>query len=169
MLSPTVEKALNEQTHAEFFSFYLYLAVSAYFADQHLDGFAAWMEAQATEELGHAMKLFHHVIERGGSPRLMAIDEPAATWSSPADAVKEVFDHERSITARINALADLAGSEKDHAASVLLHWYISEQVEEEATADRLYHQTAMVQDSPQGLLMLDRELSARPSPASAPA
>ncbi len=159
MISPRIEKALNEQAHAEFFSFYLYLAVAAYLAAQHLDGFAAWMEAHAREELEHAMKLYHHINERGGTVHLMAIDEPQAEWASPAEALKAVYDHERFITARINELADLAASEKDHATSVLMHWYIDEQVEEEAGAETMYHQTAMVQDSPQGLLMLDRELA----------
>jgi ferritin len=161
MISKQVLKALNEQTHAEFYSFYLYLAVSSYFADLHLDGFASWMEVQAQEELAHALKLFHHVQERGGRPHLAAVAEPTSEWGSPAEAVQAVLEHERHITGRINALANLASEEKDHATSVLLHWYVSEQVEEEATADRLYHQVAMVQDSPQGLLMLDRELTGR--------
>jgi ferritin len=161
MIGKPIEKALNEQTQAEFYSFYLYLSVSSYFTDLHLDGFASWMEVQAQEELGHALKLFHHVQERGGRPHLTAIDEPTRDWTSPAEAVKAVLEHEKHISGRINKLADLASAEKDHATSVLLHWYISEQVEEEATADRLYHQVAMVQESPQGLLMLDRELAGR--------
>jgi ferritin len=165
MLSETIEKALNEQTHAEFYSSYLYLAVAAWFAGQNLDGFAAWMEAQAREEFEHAMKLFHHIMDRGGTVNLEALDKPPAQWGSPSAAVKAVLDHERHITGRINTLATLANQENDHATSVFLHWYIAEQVEEEATADRLYHRTAMLDDSPQGLLMLDRELAARGSAA----
>jgi len=161
MLNPTIETALNEQTHAEFYSSYLYLAVAAWFNDQHLDGFAAWFEAQAKEEFEHGMKLFHHIMDRGGTVALKAIDKPNVAWKNPSEAVKAVLDHERYITGRINALADLATKENDHATAVFLHWYIAEQVEEEATADRLYNQTAMLDGSPQGLLMLDRELTGR--------
>ncbi|NOZ93207.1 MAG: ferritin [Acidobacteria bacterium] len=161
MLSPTIQKALNEQIHAEFFSSYLYLAVAAWFNDQHLDGFAAWFEAQAKEELEHGIKLFHHIMDRGGTVVLEAVDKPKAGWENPSEAVKAVLEHERYITGRINALADLATKENDHATAVFLHWYISEQVEEEATADRLFNQTAMVEGSPNGLLMLDRELAGR--------
>ncbi len=163
MLTETIEKALNEQTHAEFYSSYLYLAVAAWFNDQHLDGFASWMEAQAKEEFEHGMKLFHHIMDRGGTVVLEAIDKPRAQWESPSAAVRAVLDHERSITGRINALANLAAQENDHATTVFLHWYISEQVEEEATADRLYNRTAMLDGSPHGLLMLDRELAGRGS------
>ncbi len=161
MVSPTIEKALNEQTHAEFYSFYLYLSVAAWFADRHLDGFAEWMEAQAQEEMDHAMKLFHHLQDRGGRVRLLALEEPPAEWDGPVEAVAAVLEHERYITGRINALADIAAKENDHATQVFLHWYISEQVEEEATADRLYHQVKALADSPHGLLMLDRELAGR--------
>lgn len=165
MISPTIETALNEQTHAEFYSFYLYLSVAAWFADRHLDGFAGWMEAQAQEEMEHAMKLFHHLQDRGGRVRLLALDEPPAEWASPVEAVKAVLEHEQYITGRINQLADMASRENDHATQVFLHWYIAEQVEEEATADRLYHQVKALADSPHGLLMLDRELAGRKADA----
>ncbi len=156
-----VEKALNEQIHAEFFSFYLYLSVSAYFTAQHLDGFAHWMTIQAQEEFGHAMKLFDYLNERGGTVELLALDAPQREWASPSAAVETVLNHEKHISRRINDLVNLANAENDHATTVVLHWYVNEQVEEEATADTLYHQVKMLEDSPHGLLMLDRELAGR--------
>ncbi len=156
-----VEKALNEQIHAEFFSFYLYLSVSAYFTTQHLDGFAHWMTIQSQEEFGHAMKLFNYLNERGGTVELQALDAPQREWASPSAAVEAVLNHEKHISKRINNLVNLANSENDHATTVVLHWYVNEQVEEEATADTLYHQVKMLEDSPHGLLMLDRELVGR--------
>jgi ferritin len=164
-----VEKALNEQIHAEFFSFYLYLSVSAYFSAQHLDGFAHWMRIQAQEEFGHAMKLFDYLNERGGTVELDALDAPQRSWASPTAAVEAVLSHERHISARINELVNLASSVKDHATTVVLHWYVNEQVEEEATADTLFHQVQMMEGSPHGLLMLDRELAQRTLTAAQPA
>jgi len=161
MMDAKVEKALNEQIHAEFFSFYLYLSVSAFFSGQHLDGFAHWMRIQAQEEFVHAMKLFDYLNERGGIVQLAALDAPQREWSSPSTAVEAVLDHERYISNRINELVNLANSVKDHATTVVLHWYVNEQVEEEATADTLFHQVKMLEDSPHGLLMLDRELAGR--------
>ena len=76
-------------------------------------------------------------------------------------AVESVLDHEKYISKRINDLVNLANSVNDHATTVVLHWYVNEQVEEEATADTLYHQVKMLEDSPHGLLMLDRELAGR--------
>ncbi len=160
-MNTRVEKALNEQIHAEFFSFYLYLSVSAYFKTIHLDGFANWMGVQAQEELGHAMKLFDFLIERGGQVHLMALDAPERSWPSPSAAFEAVLDHEKYITDRINSLVNVSTEEKDHATTVMLHWYVAEQVEEVATADTLANQVKMVEDSSHGLLMLDRELAGR--------
>jgi len=76
MLSPKIEKALNEQINAEMFSAYLYLAMVAYFQDKNLAGFANWMTVQNQEETFHAMKFFRYVTERGGRVTLGAIDKP---------------------------------------------------------------------------------------------
>jgi ferritin len=160
-----VEQGLNEQIHAEFFSFYLYLSVAAFFTKLHLDGFAHWMRIQAQEEFGHAMKLFDYLNERGGTVQLLALDAPQSEWSSPSAAVEAVLKHEQHISERINRLVDLSNSENDHATTVLLHWFVNEQVEEEATADTLYHQVKMVESNPHGLLMIDRELAGRPAAA----
>lgn len=160
-MNQKVEAALNEQIHAEFFSFYLYLSVAAYFTTQHLDGFSHWMRVQAQEEFGHAMKLFDYLNERGGKVQLKALDAPQAEWASASAAVEAVLKHEQYISQRINDLVNLANAEMDHATTVVLHWYVNEQVEEEATADTLYHQVKMVEDNPHGLLMIDRELAGR--------
>ena len=162
-MNDTVTGALNDQIQAEFFSFYLYLAVAAYFKGEHLDGFAHWMRVQAYEEFGHAMKLFDFVTERGAEVRLLPLEAPRTGWASPSAAVSDVLEHERHISDRIDSLVNQAEAHKDHATAVFLHWYVNEQVEEVATADTLYHQVKMVEDSPQGLLMLDRELAARPA------
>ncbi len=165
-MNPKVEKALNEQIHAEFFSYYLYLSVSSYFTANHLDGFAHWMRIQAQEESIHAMKLFDFLNERGGRVELLPLDGPTREWASPSAAVESVLNHERAISERINRLVDLATAENDHATTVMLHWYVSEQVEEEATSETLYHQVKMVESSPHGLLMIDRELAGRPAPTA---
>jgi ferritin len=164
-----VEKALNEQIHAEFFSFYLYLSVAAYFKTIHLDGFAHWMNVQAQEEFAHAMKLFNYLIERGGQVELMALDAPQREWESPTAAVEAVLRHEEYITDRINTLVDVSTQSRDHATTVVLHWYVNEQVEEVATADTLFNQVKMLEGSAHGLLMLDRELSGRPAAGGAAA
>ena len=165
-MNERIEKALNDQVQAEFYSFYLYLAVASYFTTVHLDGFAHWMRVQSEEELLHALKIVDFLNDRGGAVRLQALDAPPSEWQSPVAAIEAVLRHEQHITARIDDLVGIAEEVRDRPATVLLHWFVNEQVEEEATADTLFNQVCMVADSPHGLLMLDRELAGRPSPTA---
>ena len=80
MLSDKMQGALNGQINAEIFSSYLYLSMSAYFESVGLGGFSKWMQAQAEEELIHAMKFYHYVNERGGRVVLTAVEAPESQW-----------------------------------------------------------------------------------------
>lgn len=161
MISAKIVEALNSQIQAEFYSAYLYLAMSAYFENKNLPGFANWMRVQFQEEQMHALKLFDFVTDRGGEVRLMAIEEPQAAWDSPEQVFSQVLEHEQHVTGLINKLVDLAVSESDHATTAALQWFVNEQVEEESTADQLLQDVRLVKDSPGGLFMMDRELKAR--------
>jgi ferritin len=161
MLSKKMETALNKQINAELYSGYMYLAMSSYFETVNLPGFAAWLKAQAGEELGHAMKLFGYVVERRGTVALDAVDKPPSKWASPLKAFEDVYKHEVKVTGLINKLAELAAAEKDHATGVFLQWFINEQVEEEASADAIVQKLGMIKESSGGLLMLDHHLGKR--------
>ena len=76
MLTDRMHKALNDQLQAEFFSAYLYLAMSAYFEDAGLEGMANWMTAQFQEEQSHALKFYRYVNERSGRVELLEIEKP---------------------------------------------------------------------------------------------
>jgi ferritin len=161
MLTKKVETALNKQINAELYSGYMYLAMSSHFETANLPGFAAWMKAQAGEELGHAMKMFEFVVERRGTVVLDAVDKPPSKWVSPLKTFEAVYEHEQKVTGLINKLADLAAAENDHATGVFLQWFINEQVEEEASADAIVQKLKLAKDSSGALLMLDRELGKR--------
>ena len=153
--------ALNEQIKNEFYSSYMYLAMSAYFADMGLPGFANWMRTQTQEEMMHAMKIYDFVFERGGKVTLEAIDKPPFSWDSPLAAFKEVLKHEQHVTSLINDLVDLAIKEKDHASNIFLQWFVTEQVEEEASADAVIQRLKLAKDNASGLFMIDAELGQR--------
>ena len=161
MLSKKMEKALNEQLNAELYSAYLYLAMSAWFESQNLPGFASWMKIQVREENAHAMKFFEFIHERRGRVLLKAIKEPGKEWDSPLAAFEAALEHEQHITGRINDLMNLAAAEKDHATAVLLQWFVKEQVEEEASADRIVQVLKMAANAPGALLMLDHQMGER--------
>ena len=161
MLDAKMEKALNDQIVAEMYSAYLYLSMAAYLDGEGLGGFAKWMRAQFQEEQAHALKMFNYVGERGGRVRLGAIEAPPSEWDSPLDVFEATLAHEQMVTGLINKLVDLALELSDHATDNFLRWFVTEQVEEEDSADSIRQQLKLVGSNGQGLLMLDRELGAR--------
>lgn len=161
MISQKFQDAVNEQINAEIYSAYLYMSMGTYFESLNLNGFANWMRVQTFEEMTHADKFHHHVVERGGRVLLKAIEGPATDWDSPLAAMQAVYEHEQKVTSLINALADVAEAEKDRAAYGMLQWFVDEQIEEEASADAIVQKLKLIGDHPQALLMLDSELGAR--------
>ncbi|WP_457570628.1 ferritin [Desulfovulcanus sp.] len=161
MLSKTMEKALNDQVNAEFYSSYLYLSMSAYFQGLNLSGFASWMKAQAQEELFHAMKFYNYIHERGGKVVLQAIEAPPTEWDSPLAAFEAALAHEQKVTHLINDLVNLAIEEKDHATNNFLQWFVSEQVEEEDSVGEVVNKIKLIGQASGGLFMLDRDLGQR--------
>ncbi|CAD5244444.1 MULTISPECIES: ferritin [Thermococcus] len=161
MLSERMLKALNEQVTKEIFSAYFYLAIAAYFKDKGFDGFANWMEAQAEEELGHALRIYDYIFDRGGKVELERIEKPKGDFTSPLKAFEAVYLHEVGVTESIYKLVEIAEEEKDRATYQFLQWFIEEQVEEEATAKAIVDKLKIIGDNPQGLFMLDRELGQR--------
>lgn len=161
MLKQKLQDALNQQINAELYSAYLYAAMKQYFMSINLKGFAHWMDMQVKEETAHAARIAMYVNDRGGRVILKAIDGPPAEWESPLICFDEVLKHEQKVTGLINDLVTLALEEKDHASTNFLQWFVSEQVEEEASADDVRHQLAMAGNNTSALLMLDRELGQR--------
>ncbi|MEJ2031872.1 MAG: ferritin [Deltaproteobacteria bacterium] len=161
MLNKKTEKALNAQINAEFYSAYLYLAMEAHFAAEGLPGFATWMRMQTQEEMFHAMKMYDFVHERGGRVTLDAVAQPPAKWKSPLDVFENVLAHEQKVTGLINGLVDLALAEKDHATNIFLQWFVSEQVEEEASAGEVLQKLKLIGKDANGLFVLDGELGQR--------
>ncbi|MGI6656527.1 MAG: ferritin [Desulfobulbus sp.] len=162
-------KALNEQVNAEMYAAYLYLAMDAYFQSLGLTGFAKWMRAQVQEELMHAMKIYDYIYERGGTVTLEAIAKPEVSWNSPLEAFEAALKHEEHVTELINKLVDLAIEEKDHATNAFLQWFVTEQVEEEASVGEIVDRLRLVKDAPSAMFMMDNNLGARTFTMPAPA
>ncbi len=161
MLSEKMEKALNDQINAEFYSAYLYLSMSAYFEEIEYPGFAHWMKLQSKEEEDHGAKLYEYVISRGNNVSLESIEKPQDKWDSVEAVFTHVLEHEQLVTSLINDLVELAISTKDYATNQFLQWYVAEQVEEEENARDNLGKIKRAGDSKDLLFLLDNELGTR--------
>ncbi len=156
-----MQQAISDQITAEFYSSYLYLAMSAWCETQNLKGFAGWMRMQSEEEKEHAFKLFDYLVNRGGSVMLGALEAPPGDFDSVQDVFEKTLAHEKEVTASIHKLNEMAMQEKDYATSTHLQWFITEQVEEEASAEEILNQIKMVESRPGSLFYIDRHVGKR--------
>lgn len=161
MISNKLQEAMNDQIQAELYSAYLYLAMSTYCESQNLKGFAHWLKAQHDEETGHAGKLMEHLLDRGGKVQLKALEAPPVDFGTPVSVFEQVLAHENHVTDRIHKLYETAVAEKDYAAQILLQWFITEQVEEEATASAILEKLRMIPEKSGALFYMDKELGKR--------
>lgn len=161
MISQKLEKALNEQLNYELYSAYLYFSMKAYFSKSAWCGFRQWMCVQAHEEMEHAMGIFHYLIERCGTVELEPIEKPEHDWADALSVFEAAYNHEKSVTARINELFDIMEEEKDRAALSFLDWYLKEQVEEERNARVILEKLKFIGEDKTALMMLNEDLMKR--------
>jgi ferritin len=161
MLSEKMTDALNNQLNKEIYSAYLYMSMSAYSSYSGLKGFANWFMVQYQEEMAHAMKIYNYIDSQGQQVKLMAINQPPTEFESSLDMFEKTLKHEQFVTKSIHDLVDLAINEKDHATNIFLQWFVTEQIEEEGNDNEIISRLRIVGEDGNGLLMLDKELSAR--------
>src|ERR1035437_10460035 len=161
MIGKKMEAAINKQINAEFYSSFLYLSMAADFKSQNFKGFAGWLEVQAHEEYGHAMRFYNHIIERGGRVKLEAIEAPKTERKKALTAFTDAYEHEQKVTGLIYKLVEIARDEKDYAAESMLKWFIDEQVEEEANTSEILGILTLIGESKGSLYQLDHKLGKR--------
>lgn len=160
-ISKSMTEALNKQFNEEWGSAYLYESMAADFYAKNLHGFANWMTVQAAEERSHAQRIHHYLDENNERVFYAALPEPQATWETPLETMMATLAHEKYITKCIHDLVRNSRKEDDIATETFLDWYVTEQLEEETSAQSWIDKLKMVGDVKMGLYQLDKEASTR--------
>ena len=161
MLNEELTKAISEQISAEYYSAYLYLAMSAAADNMGLKGTANWLFVQAQEEVAHGTNMYKYILDHDGIPGFTNIEQPPASFANVKDLFEKVYAHELIVTKRINAIATLAMKESNHAVYQFIMWYVNEQVEEESNVTDILDRLELIGDDKGLLLILDDELATR--------
>jgi len=159
LISKELEEAINTQVGREFGASLQYNSIAAYFDADNLPNLAAFFYRQASEEHMHAMKFLHYVVDAGGQVCIPAISASKYDFSSAEEAVQLALDWEQEVTRQINELMNLAIQQKDHIAQDFLRWFVTEQLEEISTMDRLL---SVVRRSKDNVLFVDDYISRNP-------
>lgn len=156
-----VAELMNDQINKEFFSAYLYLDFSNYYAKEGLAGFQNWYKIQAKEEQDHAILFLEYLQNNDVAVELKTIEQPKPQLQAHVDPLKAGLAHERYVTGLIHNIYDAAVSVKDYRTMQFLDWFIKEQGEEEKTADDLLKKFQLFGTDAKALYMLDNELAGR--------
>jgi len=156
MLSKKVEDILNVQVDKEGYSSHLYLAMASWAEDQGLGGIADWLYGQSDEERIHMLKLIKYINERDGQAKIIALKEPPSEFGTVPEMFKMVLEHEQYITASINEIVQACMDENDYTTHNWVQWFVTEQIEEEASVRAILDKLKLVGDN--HLYMFDRDI-----------
>ena len=107
-MNDKVAALLNDQINKEFYSAYLYLAMSNYYDELDLDGYANYYMVQAQEERDHALLFLKYMQSVGLKVTLEAIEKPdhpfciGLQWH-PEHMSKRIKRQRKIFTAFVNA------------------------------------------------------------------
>lgn len=160
-LTHKMESALNDQITSELGASLTYLQLAALLDAEDRPGMARWMQEQAVEETGHAQQFIDHVVDRGGHVAIGSIPAPPSGLKGPVAIFEAALGHERKVTGEIKALYQLATASGDVDSLPLLHRFLDEQVEEEATVGGILERIRRIEDSEAALLIIEQELAGR--------
>jgi len=152
---------LNEQFGKELYASNLYLSISSYFENQSLEGFANFFIVQSDEEHGHAMRIFDYLHDVDAKIEMPAIAKPPDKFKSTVHAFEETLKQEKQNSKDIYTLVKQSLKDNEFATHTFLQWFVSEQVEEEASIKRILEQLNMIGNNKSALFLLDKDLSNR--------
>ena len=160
-LSADLEKAFNDQITLEFEASIVYRQLAIELDAMDLPGMAAWLRHQADEEIVHANKFIDHLLDRDNHPKIGSQMAPSVEVSTVLDAFEAAYAHEKKVSESIRELYRSADSEGDLDSRPLLNWFLTEQIEEEATVSEIIDRIKLVGNDGSGLLRIDSELAKR--------
>ena len=161
MISEKVVKAIDDQINMEYYSAFLYLAMSNEMDAKGFRGYARWLFLQYQEEIEHAEKFIAFVQRRGAEPSLKAIDAPGKVPTAPLGVAEAAFGHEVKVSESIDRIYALATKEEDYATVSFLKWFIDEQVEEEENTRDIVDLFKLAGNSFGALMAMDSKLGSR--------
>jgi ferritin len=156
-ISTAVVGELQRQLNHEYAAAHAYTALAMWCADRNLKGFARYFHKQSGEEREHAQRIADHLLDRQVRPDLSAVPSPQTEFAGALEVAKHARAMEQANTKGVHKAYQAATKAGDAAAQVMLQWFVTEQVEEEAWCEEMVDRVE-VSSSPAALMALDRHI-----------
>jgi len=133
----TFLRLLREQVGHEFDAHQQYIAIAVWFDSHDLPQLARHYYRQAVEERNHAMMLVQYMLDRNLEVQIPAGSAVRNDFTDVTDPLRLALAQEQQVTVHIAELFEVARDTRDYLAEQFLHWFLEEQVEEEASMSDL--------------------------------
>lgn len=154
----SIENLLNDQIKFEAMASMQYLAMASWADAEGFSGVANFFYAQSEEEREHMLKLVKFLNERGGKVIIPSLEQPKDIFDSLGSLFQKFLDSEVFVTEQINTIIDACLEHKDYNTNNFMQWYVTEQLEEEATARTLLDKLNIIGDDNSGYYLFDRDI-----------
>ncbi len=156
MLKKNIEDICNRQVEREGYSSSLYLAMASWAETNGFNGVAGWLYVQAEEERMHMLKFIKYINERDGKAIISGIKQPPVEFKGVEEMFHAVLEHEEFITDSINEIVSLTHHQKDNNTQNIHQTYVTEHIEEEASARTILDKLRLVGKN--NLYQFDRDI-----------
>ncbi len=156
---PEIEKSLNDQIRYEAKASAQYLSMACWADVNGYNGVAEFFYTQSEEERVHMTKLVKFINERGGQANIPALEKPKDDFNSLMELFETFLSSEEFVTQQINNVIFQCLEHKDYNVHNFMQWYVSEQLEEEASARTLLDKLKIIGDDKSGHYMFDRDIN----------
>ena len=127
----------NLQINREFYTSYLYYAMSTYFDEIMMKGFSMYMKHQASFELEIAQKMYDYLILRDEKLSFLKIDEPSIDWLDVSDIFLNVLSNEQNLSDEIKKLYNKAKNFEDIGVMEFISKILSEKTKTLSNARKI--------------------------------
>jgi ferritin len=152
--------ALNAQISREFYAAHQYTAIATWYSAETFPQLAKFFYDQATEEREHALKMVNYLLDRGEKVDFKEVGQPKSDFPDWIAPLRLALEQEQGVTVSISELQGIARETNDFVSEQFVHWFLHEQVEEEASMSDLIDVAERCRDVP----MLLEEYLARETP-----
>lgn len=164
-LSKAMEASLIKQMTKENQASQIYLALGIWADSKGYGGISNFLFRHAQEERNHMIKVMMYILERGGTPKVEAVEAPKNMPKTMTECFEQVLKHEIDNTNAIYGLVNQSMEEKDWATWNFAQWFVKEQIEEEKLALELIDKLKIAggdRASDESLFALDKFLGDAP-------
>jgi len=134
-----------------------YFAISLWFAERDLLGFAKFFKEESFDELEHASNFANYLVLRGQTVLLQELAAPKQEWDSIEDVIADSFQMEADVTSSVHQLYSIAERSGDTRTTVFLDPVIENQTKSEDNFAHILSRVKFANNQPSALLIIDGE------------